>query len=487
MADRLPLGVGALTGPDARAPGGPAAGTTDRSHLDAREGDAAAIWVATEKLTPWVKNPRKNDATVDKLAAGIKEHGFGAPILARRDNGEIIAGHTRLKAALRLGLRVVPVRYLDLDEIRAHSLALADNRIGEDSEWDREALARILVELKDAEADLDATGFDEKEVEDLIAKLEAERLGDVDEDLDDDLLALPAEPVSVEGEAYRLGPHRLVCGDSTRLDHVDLAMGEAVGDMMFTDPPYGVNMSEKNAALSAWDGRKDKSGQKIESDDLSVAGLTTFLRDVFALALGHTRAGGAWYVCGPDGPPSAAFVTALGEIGVFRRTITWVKETFVIGRSDYHCRSEFVFYGWNPSGSHYWCGDRTQDNVWEIPRPRASKAHPTMKPVELVQRAIRNSSRIGEHVLDLFGGSGTTMIAAAKERRVAHLVEKDPKYCDVIRRRWARFALKAGLDVGDGIVGEQKSAAEPTPPRRVQAPVLPAPLEVGGPLDRLKN
>lgn len=460
----------------------------DRSHLDAREGDAAAIWVATEKLTPWVKNPRKNDATVDKLAAGIKEHGFGAPLLARKDNGEIIAGHTRLKAALRLGLKVVPVRYLDLDEIRAHSLALADNRIGEDSEWDREALARVLVELKDAEADLDATGFDEKEVEDLIAKLEAERLGDVDEDLDDDLLALPEAPVSIEGEVYRLGPHLLVCGDSTRAEHVDLAMGEPLADMVFTDPPYGVNMSEKNAALARADKhRKDRSADKIENDDLSVADLTSFLRDVFALALAHTRAGGAWYVCGPGGPHSAAFITSLGEIGVFRQIIAWVKETFVIGRSDYHGRWESIFYGWKPGAAHYFVDDRTQDTVWECPRPRASAAHPTMKPVELVQRAIRNSSRIGEHVLDLFGGSGTTMIAAAKERRVAHLVEKDPKYCDVIRRRWARFALKAGLDVGDGIIGEQKSAASPTPPRVVPARDLPAPLEIGGPPDRLKN
>jgi DNA modification methylase len=447
----------------------------DRSHERAVEGEAAAVWVAVEKLIPWVKNPRKNDASVDKACASIKAHGWGAPLLARRDNQEIIAGHTRLKAALRMGLKVVPVRYLDLDEIRAHSLALADNRVGEDSEWDKEALARVLEELKAGGADMEATAFEKEEVDDLIARLEAERLAEVTEDLDEDLLALPEKPVSIEGEVYLLGPHVLVCGDSTRMDHVQLALGEAERvDMMWTDPPYNVGYEGKT-----------KEKLTIENDKQSLLAFTDFLRDAFASAMAVCKPGAVWYVAAPPGPDSLAFSTNLHALGVWRQMIVWAKDVFVLGHSDYHYKFESIFYGWTPGGSHLFTGDRTQDNVWEVPRPKASRVHPTMKPVELIARAIRNSSRTDDHVLDLFGGSGSTLIACAKERRIAHLVELDPKYCDVIRRRWARFALKAGLEVGDGLVGEQKAAAEPEPlsplrRERVLDLDLPEPLHVGG-------
>lgn len=456
----------------------------------------AAVFVAVSKLTPWVKNPRKNDPTVDKAVVSIKEHGWGAPILARRDNGEIIAGHTRLKAAIRMGLEVVPVRYLDLDEIRAHSLALADNRVGEDSEWDKDALARVLLELEEKGAKLEATAFDQEELDALMARLEREAISDVAEDLDEDLLALPPVPASAEGEIYRLGPHVLVCGDSTSIDVVARAADGSLIDLLWTDPPYNVDYGALVAAFQRHNGgggRTSKNrdangmGSHIQNDKMDDASFRQFLRDVFSAADTVMKPGAAFYIAHAD-TEGFNFRGGVRDVGwKLSSSLVWRKDRLVMGRSDYHWRHEPILYGWKEGGTHYWCGDRTQDTVWDVDRPARSDAHPTMKPVELVARAIRNSSRAGEHVLDLFGGSGTTLIAAAKERRVAHLVEKEPKYCDVIRRRWARFALKAGLEVGDGIVGEQKSAASPTPPRVVSAPDLPEPIETAGDPTRLKN
>lgn len=458
---------------------------TDRSHLVAKEGDAAAIYVAIEKLIPWVKNPRKNDPTVDKAVASIKEHGWGSPILARKDNGEIIAGHTRLKAALRMGLKVVPVRYMDLDEIRAHSLAIADNRVGEDSEWDKDALARVLAELEEAHAPLAATGFEQEELDALMARLEREAMSEVDEELDEDLLALPPEPVSAPGEIYRLGPHVLVCGDSTTVQAAEDAADGILVDLLWTDPPYNVDYG---ALVAAMPSRGSKArlerggGSHIANDKMDDASFRQFLRDAFSAADAVMKPGASYYIAHAD-TEGFNFRGAVRDVAWhLSSTLIWRKDALVMGRADYHWRHEPLLYGWKEGGSHYWCGDRTQDTIWDVDRPKKSEAHPTMKPVELVARAIRNSSRSGEHVLDLFGGSGTTLIAAAKERRVAHLVEKDPKYCDVIRRRWARFAAKAGLEIGDGLVGEQKSAAEPASPlrraRALDAP--PEPLEVAG-------
>lgn len=438
---------------------------TDRSLEQATEGDSAAVWVAVEKLTPWVKNPRLNDKSVEKAVRSIRQHGWGAPILARADNGEIIAGHTRLKAALRMGLKLVPVRYLELSEIQAHSLALADNRVAEDSEWDKEALARVLLELEAAGAPLVDTGFEQKELDDLMARLEQERLGAVDEDLDEDLLALPSEPKSIEGEVYLLGPHVLVCGDSTRIDHVQLALGEVEAiDLLWTDPPYNVDYVGKT-----------KSKLTIDNDKMSDEAFRQFLRDAFSAADAVMKPGAPFYIAHSD-TEGFNFRGSVRDVDWhLSSTLIWKKDVLVMGRSDYHWRHEPILYGFKEGAPHYFVDDRTQDTIWEIDRPTKSEAPPTMKPIELVARAVRNSSRIGENVLDLFGGSGTTLVACAKERRVAHLIEKDPKYCDVIRRRWARFAVKAGLDVGDGLVGEQKNAT----PRKADAP-LPEPLHVAG-------
>lgn len=200
-----------------------------------------------------------------------------------------------------------------------------------------------------------------------------------------------------------------------------------MADAMWTDPPYGVSYVGKT-----------KDALTIENDDRSSDSLEAFLRDVFALALIHTKAGGAWYVAAPAGPLHLAFASALHELGVWRQTLTWEKDQFVLGRSDYHYRHEPIFYGWKEGAAHTWNGGRTQDSVLEVPRPRRSAEHPTMKPVALVQRCVENSTDAGALVVDPFGGSGTTLMACEAAGRTASLIELDPKYCDVIVARWEK-------------------------------------------------
>jgi len=396
-------------------------------------------------LKPWDRNPRHNAKAIDKVAASIKRFGFGNPILARRADSEVIAGHTRLLAAEKLGLDLVPVRFLDLDPADAHLLALADNKIGEFSEWDDAEVSAILAEYENEDADL--AGFDEAELARLDGILK--KLEPVD-GADNEDIELPPEPVSQQGEVYELGPHRLVCGDSTTADAWELLLGSERVDLVWSDPPYGVEIVGGDHSLSPAE-RKAKGGQSIQNDALSPEDLRKFLDDVFAMAIAHCKQGASWYIAAPaNGPLFAAFGNALLEIGVWRHSLVWVKDSLVMGRCDYHYRHEPIFYGWEPSGSHYWCGARNLDTLLEFPRPKRSKEHPTMKPPELIQHCIKNSSVDGALVVDPFGGSGSTLIAAAKEGRRARLIELDPKYCDVIRKRWGEFARSAGVDPGPG-------------------------------------
>jgi DNA modification methylase len=402
--------------------------------LTAVDGETAAVWVPRTQLLPWSENPRKNSAAVDKVVASIKRFGFGNPILARQADNEVIAGHTRLLAAEKLGLEFVPVRFMDLDPADAHMMALADNKLGEISEWDDEMLSRQVAEMDAADAEL--LGFDEKDrkrLEDIVTKL------DPVDGVDSEDIELPPEPVSVPGEVYELGPHRLVCGDSTSADSWALLLGDERVDLVWTDPPYGVSYVGKT-----------KDALTIENDALSPENLRVFLDDVFAMLLAHSKPGAAWYVAAPAGPLFGVFGNALEAIGVWKHTLVWVKQQFVMGRCDYHYRHEAIFYGWEPNGPHYWCGARNLDTILEFDRPKRSTQHPTMKPPELIQHCIKNSSREGALVVDAFGGSGSTLIAAAKEGRRARLIELSPQYCDVIRKRWGEFARSAGVDPGPG-------------------------------------
>jgi ParB-like chromosome segregation protein Spo0J len=280
---------------------------------------AAAEYVPVEALRPWVKNPRRNDPAVAAVTDSIKRFGFGAPILARRENGEVIAGHTRLKAAVRLGLKEVPVRYLDLDEREAHALALADNKVGELAEWDDEMLANVLREMAEDGASLDGLGFDDAELKRLLATADHPDDDDSEEPLP---LPEPDKAQSVAGEVYQLGPHRLVCGDSRDaevwakllLDGERLRMG-------WTDPPYGV----------AYVG-KTKDALTIENDALSAEQLAQLLRDSLGMAVAQCTQGAAWYVAAPAGPLHNTFGAVLIELDVWKRSLVWVKDVFVLGR-----------------------------------------------------------------------------------------------------------------------------------------------------------
>jgi DNA modification methylase len=393
----------------------------------------AAVWVAVGALVPWAGNPKKpTKAEIAGVAASIRKFGFGAPMVARKANREIIAGHTRLLAAKKEGLAEVPVRYLDLSERDAHVLALADNELGAD--WDGDMLKEQLA-LLDAEDRLLAGFIDKAPMPDG----------------EDNVPPVPKKAKSKAGERYELGPHVLVCGDSTDANVWQLLLGGALLKLIWTDPPYGVSYEAKNEHLRQ-DGRsaRPSGSTAVSNDSLTPQQLGAFLEKAFACALGACAKGASWYVASPPGSLLGVFGDALTAIGVWKHTLMWLKDSFVIGRADYHYRHEPILYGWEPSGPHYWCGSRKFDSVLEFPRPRKSPEHPTMKPPELIQVCIENSTKPDDLVGDPFGGSGSTLIAAARTGRRARLIELDPAYCDVIRKRWGDFARTAGVELGSG-------------------------------------
>lgn len=394
---------------------------------------ADAAFVVTmwpiERVIPYARNPRKNDHAVAKVAASLKEFGWRQPIVVDAD-GVIVVGHTRLKAAQSLGMAEVPVHIahgLTAAQIKAYRIA--DNRTGEEASWDRDLLSLEIADLQMTELDLSLTGLDLPEITSLAPSTLIEGV-----DLDA-VQEAPADPVTRVGDRILLGRHVLVCGDATKADTWDLLLAGAQADMVWTDPPYGVSYSAKNAQLNAHDG-KNRNTSAIENDDLPPSELQALLRSAFTLAAAHCRDGGGWYVAAPAGPLHYEFATVLRELGIWRHTLQWVKDSLVLGRCDYQYRHEPIFYGWKPGGSHVWNGGRAQTTVLEFPRPRVNAEHPTMKPVALVQRCIENSSDPGDIVVDAFGGSGTTLMAAEASARCAAVIELSPAYCDVIVSRW---------------------------------------------------
>jgi len=382
---------------------------------------------AITELIPYARNARTHsDAQVAQIAASIKEFGFNNPILTRGD--DVIAGHGRLLAARKLGMVEVPTVDLShLTKTQARAYILADNQLALNAGWDTEMLALELLELQSEGVDLDLLGFNN--LEDLLGGAEeGGLLPDIDPDAVPDA---PRQAITQPGDIITLGRHRLMCGDSTSIDAVHALGGGALFDLLWTDPPYGVSYVGKT-----------KDALTIENDSLDDQGLEDFLRAAFGCALATCRPGASWYVAAPAGPLNHCFSTVLKELGVWRQSLNWVKNTFALGRSDYHYRHEPIFYGWKEGAAHYFVDDRTQDTILEFDKPSRNAEHPTMKPVALVERCIENSSQPGERVLDLFGGSGSTLIAAEKTGRIAHLMELDPIYCDVIVTRWEQATGK---------------------------------------------
>jgi site-specific DNA-methyltransferase (adenine-specific) len=375
------------------------------------------------KLDP--NNARKHDETnLDAIAGSLTQFGQRKPIVISKDN-TVVAGNGTVTAAQKLGWQEIDVVRIpaewDADRIKA--FALADNRSAELAAWDVKVLNAQLMELVELDFDIQEIGFEMPQVLELETQEEEE------------LPEPPADPVTKLGDVWQLGEHRLICGDSLELGTYDKLLGEEKADMVWTDPPYGVSYVGKT-----------KDALTIENDTLNPAELESFLRDAFTSIFASTRPGACWYVAAPSGNLFQSFSIPLSELDVWKHTLVWVKNVLVMGRADYHYRHESIFYGWTPGAAHQPPADRKQDSVWEVDKPRANKVHPTMKPVELITRAIQNSSRVGEIVLDSFGGSGSTLIAAEQTKRKARLIELDPKYCDVIVQRWETLTgLKAEL------------------------------------------
>ena len=395
----------------------------------------------TARLLPYARNARTHsDDQVAQIAASIAEFGFTNPILAGSD-GIIVAGHGRLAAAQKLGLEIVPVVVLDhLTPTQRRALVIADNRIAENAGWDLDVLRIELEALQLEGFDLDITGFDADALADLIAGDEPDNEGQTDEDA---VPEVAETPISRPGDVWVMGQHRLLCGDATVAASYEVLLEGGLVDMVFTDPPYNVNYA--NSAKDKMRG-KDRA---ILNDNLG-EGFYDFLLAALTPTVAHCR--GAIYVAMSSSELDtlqSAFRAAGGHWSTF---IIWAKNTFTLGRADYQRQYEPILYGWPEGAQRHWCGDRDQGDVWSIKKPQKNDLHPTMKPVELVERAIRNSSRPGNVVLDPFGGSGTTLIAAEKSGRIARLIELDPKYVDVIVRRWEDFTGKQAIREEDGVL-----------------------------------
>ncbi len=394
-------------------------------------------FIPTEQLVPYARNARMHsDEQVAQIMASIAEFGFVNPVLVDANNG-LIAGHGRLMAAQRLGLKEVPAITLGhLTETQKRALIIADNRIALNACWDAEMLSLELRDLQAEDYDLDILGFGEDELDELLFDAPD---GETD---DDEVPEIQEAVVSKPGDVWVLGDHRLLCGDSTQLDAVEKVLDGSLADMVFTDPPYNVNYGSS---------LKDKTrGKKlkIKNDNLGDE-FHQFLLDTCTNLV--TVCKGAIYICMSSSELDtlqSAFRQAGGHWSTF---IIWAKNKFTMGQADYQRQYEPILYGWKAGNKHYWCGARDQGDVWLVNKPQKNDLHPTMKPVELVLRAIENSSKTRDIVLDCFGGSGSTLIACEKTGRSARLLELDPRYCDVIVRRWQDFTGKEAvlLDTGE--------------------------------------
>lgn len=418
-------------------------------------------YLALDKFQQYERNARTHsEEQIIQLVNSIQEFGFTNPVLIDED-GLLIAGHGRIMAAERVGMEFVPsIRLHGLTADQKKALRIADNQLALNAGWDFELLASEIESLMGSDFDIELLGFDSKFLDELFA--------DTEEDEDDDFVTeeeSPDEPgnyVSKLGDVWLLGGHRVMCGDSTSVDDVVKLMGGVQADMVWTDPPYNV----------AYEGQ---DGMTIENDDMGDADFAQFLRDVFSSAYVVTKEGGPIYIAHADSE-GRNFRSAMIESGwLFKQCLIWVKNQFVMGRQDYHWQHEPILYGWKPGAAHKWYGDRNKSTVidddsdlremgreelirlvddlrnalnttvYREDKPTSSELHPTMKPIALVQHHIQNSSERGDVVLDIFGGSGTTLIACERSGRVSRSMELDPRYCDAIVQRWQQHTGKQAV------------------------------------------
>jgi len=385
-----------------------------------------------DELRPDPTNPRRiSDEELEALTRSIKEFGLVDPIVARAEDKTVIGGHQRLVAARRLGMKTVPVVLTDLSQEQARLLNLALNKVS--GTWDQELLARFMADLQQTpDVDLTLSGFTDDEIKKVLKNLNLREKRERIEtfDLDAALEAAQAAPVANTGDVWLLGDHRLLCGDCTAHASVESLMGGVKAGMAFTDPPYNVSYGNHGGAPAK--GRK----RTMANDDLG-----DDFQDFLQMACGNLLAftDGAVYVCMSSSELHTlqkAFVDAGGHWSTF---LIWAKDTFTLGHSDYQRQYEPMLYGWREGTKHHWNGGRDQGDVWHIDKSHSNPLHPTMKPIELMERAIENSSAPGDIVLDLFLGSGSTLIAAERTGRTCFGTELEPAYVDVAVKRWEAF------------------------------------------------
>jgi DNA modification methylase len=392
------------------------------------------VW-PLDRLIPYARNARTHsDRQVAQIAASIAEFGFVNPVLVDRDGG-IVAGHGRVLAARQLKQADVPVIVLGhLNENQKRAFMLADNRLALNSGWDEEMLRLELQALAQAGCDLEISGFDERELIRLAVQVNQEALTDIDQ-------APPVQPEAVTelGDLWILGEHRLLCGDSTDSEQLRRVMDGKSSDMIFTDLPYNAAYEGKTCRRLTL--ANDNLGDEFEG----------FLSKSCQAMLAVNS--GAIYICMSSRELHTLYRAFCQAGGHWSTYIIWAKNAFTLGHSDYQRQFEPILYGWREGTRRHWCGDRNQGDVWLFNKPHANKVHPTMKPVELVERAIVNSSRKHDLVLDPFAGSGTTLLAADRTGRRARVLEIDPQYADVIVRRWQNYAEEsARLETGESFV-----------------------------------
>ena len=371
--------------------------------------------IKLKDIKPYEKNPRKNDDAVPYVAESIKQFGFKVPIVIDKNN-IIVAGHTRYKAAKKLGFKSVPCIIADdLTDEQIKAFHLADNKVSEKAEWDFDMLNTELDDIIDF--DMELFGF-----EDALQD-------DAEETVEDEFeVVLPAEPKSKLGDIYQLGDNRLMCGDSTVLEDVEKLMGGAQADMLLTDPPYNVNYEGKT---------KDKL--KIKNDKMGNDNFRQFLIDAFSNADMVMKPGAVFYIWHADSE-GYNFRGACFDVGwKVRQCLIWNKNSMVMGRQDYQWKHEPCLYGWKDGAGHLWASDRKQTTIINFDKPTRNDKHPTMKPIQLFDYQVKNNTKGDDIVLDLFAGSGTTIMACEQNGRRGYCMEYDPKYVDVIIDRWETF------------------------------------------------
>jgi DNA modification methylase len=406
-------------------------------------GTPVETW-SIDRFVPYARNPRKNDDAVDRMSASIREFGFKIPVLARND-GEVVDGHLRLKAARKLGISEIPVILCDeWTDAQVKAFRLMVNRSVGWAEWDEELLGLELLELKGLDFDLDLTGFDSKELDAYLAGIDL-GAGLTDEDAAPEL---PEYPVSRLGDLWVLGRHRVLCGDARKSDDIDRLMAGEKADLVFTDPPYNVDYTGYT---------KDKL--TIQGDCMSKAEFSRFLATTLEQYRRIIKPGASLYICHASSV-QRAFEEAIEAAGFdIRCQLIWAKNTFAWGFGRYKFQHEPIFYCHVAGQKDAWYGDKSQSTLWQEKKPAANRFHPTTKPVELIERALVNSSKAGDCVGDLFGGSGSTLIACEHRDRHARLMEIDPRYADVIVRRWQDYTGRAAQLDGDGGTFEKVKAA----------------------------